>query len=155
MIDHFVARDHRRLSFPSARFEDWTGRIGLTQDIARGPRLEAEAGLDRHRWFIVAINVELACQPDTADRISVDAVDMSACAIDSGSGGYQDLVALANAHGSLPVTRIELPAATARDVLAHMTNAHICVQMTGLHAELDVIAHCRHEPNHGTLNHSC
>ena len=128
-------------------FSDWRGSIGLTQDITCGPQLEADAGLDPRCWFVVAINAELAGRDNAIDRISVDAVDLSAFAIDSGSRGYQDLVALVDAYGSLPVTRIELSGATARNVLRHMTSGHIQVQMVGLQAELNVVGHRRLDAN--------
>ena len=128
-------------------FSDWRGSIGLTQDITCGPQLEADAGLDPRCWFVVAINAELAGRDNATDRISVDAVDLSAFAIDSGSRGYQDLVALVDAYGSLPVTRIDLSGATARNVLRHMTSGHIQVQMVGLQAELNVVGHRRLDAN--------
>ncbi len=149
MVDRCGARGERQAYRSSRPFEDWTGRISLSQNITRGPELEAEAGLDRARWLVVAINVELGCDDDTGDRISVDAVDLGAFAVDSASGGYHDLVALVGAHGRLPVIRIELPAATARDMLRHMTNASINVQLAGLPAELDIVAHRRYDTDTG------
>ncbi len=128
-------------------FSDWRGSISLTQDIACGPQLEADAGLDPRRWFVVAINAELAFSDNATYRISVDAVELSAFAIDSGARGYRDLVALVEAYGSLLVTRIDLSGETARDVLRHMTSAHIQVQMVGLQAELNVVAHRRLDAN--------
>ncbi|MDO2968220.1 hypothetical protein [Mycobacteroides abscessus] len=145
MGDRFSAKAARTQIRAGRTFLDWTGSIGLAEDITRGPRLEADAGLDRSRWFVVAINVELACSADATDRISVDAVDLSAFDIDAGSGGYQDLVTLANTHGSLPVTRIELPATTARDLLSLMTTAVIQVQLAGLDADINVVAQRRHD----------
>lgn len=142
-----AARSVRHTLNAPRPFSDWRGSIGLTQDIRYGPQLEADAGLDPRRWFIVAINAELSCSDNATDRISIDAVDLSAFAIDSRSRGYRDLVALVDAYGSLPVTRIDLSGATARDVLRHMTSAHIQVQMVGLQAELNVVAHRRLDAN--------
>jgi hypothetical protein len=126
------------------RFSDWVGTVGLAQDISRGPRLEANAGLDRERWLVVAMNVDLDREDPRFTRVSVDAVDLQALDVDSVSGGFLDILAAANGHGSLPVTRIELAGATLADVLQHMTGGHMRVTVTGLDAELDVVATRQH-----------
>jgi len=126
-------------------FSDWAGSVGLTQDITQGPRLEADAGLEPGRWFIIGINTDWVRTPTgTRHDVSIDAVDLTAFDTDN-SSLFFELVMLARAHGSLPVTRIELGPTAARRVLQNITHARLRVQMAGLGVELNVVAHSRHD----------
>ncbi|TQK27911.1 hypothetical protein [Arthrobacter sp. SLBN-53] len=126
-------------------FSDWIGTAVLDQDVTLGPRLEAVAGLDRQRWCVVAITVQVACTPGVADSVWVDAVDLGA--IDNADGGFFEILKLAAAHGSVPVTRFHLDGATADDILTLMTGCRFQVQLAGLDAALNVVSHenVRHE----------
>ncbi|OBF41934.1 hypothetical protein A5719_11220 [Mycolicibacterium peregrinum] len=152
-----MARNHRTRPSREASehretFSDWVGTIGLQQDIRLGPRLESDLGLDRGDWFIVAINVDLSCVKGTPDRITIDAVDLGAFHDHAGSGSFFDILALADAHGALPVTRIELSNEKARNILRYMTKGWIQLHMSGLDASIKVVAH-RTQP--GTDAESC
>lgn len=130
--------DHRRA------FSDWTGSIGLTQDVTQGPRLEADAGLEPGRWLIVGIDAEWVRTPTgTRHDVTIDAVDLAAFDTENSSGVFFELVTHAHAHGSLPVTRIELEPTAAQRVLHHITHARLHVQMAGVGVELNVVAHNR------------
>ncbi len=121
-------------------FSDWVGTAVLDQDVTLGPRLEAVAGLDRQRWCVVAITVEAACTPGVADSGWVDAVDLGAIDVEDG-GGFFEILKLAAAYGSVPVTRLHLDGATAGDILALMTGCRFQVQLAGLDAELNVVSY--------------
>ncbi len=127
-------------------FSDWVGTAVLDQDVTLGPRLEAVAGLDRQRWCVVAITVEAACTPGMVDSVWVDAVDLGAIDIEDGSGFYE-ILKLASAHGSVPVTRLHLDGATAGDILALMTGCRFQLQLAGLDAALNVVRHENVKPH--------
>jgi hypothetical protein len=116
---------------PVAEFADWTGSVAMLEDIADGLTLEEVSGLDRERWAVVAVRVEVGGTSGDAGRVVAYAVDAAALGAQHPQRRHQVLSEYIQAHGALPVSRFDLHDVGLSDIFAQMKRGYLVFRASG------------------------
>lgn len=116
---------------PQMGFADWTGSAAMLEDIADGLTLEEVSGLDRARWAVVAVRVDVRGTSGDAGRVVAYAVDAAALGARHARQRHQVLSEYVQAHGALPVSRFDLHDVGLSDIFAQMKRGYLVFRASG------------------------